>query len=75
MQKMTVEQRTAHIAKMTAERTSIQKQIVKATLEREKHIAKIQKENPTDDGNTLGDAIVDAVRVQLKQNGFQQKKK
>jgi hypothetical protein len=70
MQKMTAEQRKAHVAKMAAERAAIQKEILELSKAREKHIAAKRKELSKVKGGTFGDAIVTAIDSQLESKGF-----
>ncbi len=74
MQKMTAEQRQAHVEKLASRRGEIQKKLLKVTAEREKFVASKRKEMAEGEGDTLGDAITAAVTKQLQKSGFEVKK-
>lgn len=75
MQKMTAEERLAHIKKLTKQRTLLKEKLAKLMKEREAFAAEKRKElaagEPSD---TLGDAINSAVLEQLEKSGFEIKK-
>lgn len=75
MQKMTTEQRMAHVKTMAKRRGEIKKKILAANAKRELHVAKIRKEQSTPGSSTLGDAVSNAIQKQLKKSGFEQGKK
>ena len=75
MQKMSQDERVAHVKKMKAKRAEIQKKIVEASKARDAHIAEKRKEiSGNDASNTLGAAITAAVNKQLQASGFEAKK-
>ncbi len=71
LQKMKPADRAKHIDKLTAERKLLQQQIAKLNKERAEYIAKQRKAEAGDKDATLGDAFIDAVRLQLKESGFE----
>ena len=71
MQKMTPEERKAHLEAKVAERASVQAEIGKLSAEREAFLAKeLKKQSPQGAERTLGDAVVEAVNKQLAESGF-----
>ena len=75
MQKMSAEERIAHVKKMKAKRVEIQKKIVEASKARDLHIAEKRKEIPnSDESTTFGDAVSAAIDQQLQASGFEAKK-
>lgn len=70
LQKMSKDERTKHVEKLSAERKGIQAQIAKLNRERNDYIAK-QRAATKKSGTTLGDAFVEAVQTQLKASGFE----
>lgn len=78
MQGMSMEQRKSHVQKLAAQRAELKKKILAASKERDAYVAKIRREQAESEGNdesTLGDAISVAVQKQLKESGFEIKKK
>lgn len=72
MQKMTPRERIEHVKEMAAKRKELQKQINKLSAEREEYLAVERSRMAQEDGGeTLGDAIVSAVRRQLAGAGFE----
>ncbi len=74
MQRMTADERKAHIEKMASRRAEIKKQMAEATKERAKYIAGQQKSKSESGQSTLGDAVSGTVREQLQRSGFNLKK-
>lgn len=71
MREMSIEERKAHVAKMSAERKSIQEQLAKANLERDKYVAEKRKEmSAAGQDKSLGAVMVEAVNDQLQAAGF-----
>lgn len=71
LQEMKPTERKALIDKMAAQRKVIQAKIAKLNAEREAYLAKQRKLAANEnDGDTLGDAVVTAVRKQLEKKGF-----
>lgn len=75
MQKMSAKERVSHVEAMTKRRGEIKKKILSASADRERHIAKLRKEQLAPGESTLGDAVSNAIQKQLKKSGFDQKKK
>lgn len=73
MQRMTLEERTAHIKSMAAKRELLKKKMVEATKARDAYVAgekrKLAEAAPAV-SSTLGEAISGAVREQLESSGF-----
>jgi hypothetical protein len=69
MQRMTLEQRKAHITAMEKKRLELQKTIARLHEERNKHIARLRRTIPPAQ-NTLDEAIITAVREAGKKRGF-----
>ena len=74
MQKMSVAERKAHVAKKTKERKQIQEQIKKVAKEREAHLA-AERKKQGEAGDTFGDAICAAIDKQLAEQGFSKTKR
>ncbi len=75
MQKMSEQERKAHVEKMVAERNKIKKELAKVNREREAYLTKERKKLAEKKGEkTLGDAVILSVQKQLKSNGFEMKK-
>ncbi|MGD8240674.1 MAG: VWA domain-containing protein [Armatimonadota bacterium] len=70
MRKMTLAQRKAHIEKMAAERSKLQKQIAKLGRTRSDFIATEIKKRGLDDDQSLDAALRAAIREQAAKNGF-----
>ena len=72
MQKMTPEQRMAHVKKLADQRTAIKAELAKAAAARGVFIANKQRElaEAAPGEATLGDAVSEAVGKQLKESGF-----
>ena len=71
MKTMTPEQREAHLAKMTAERTALQKKIQELNQAREAHVAEILKKQAETTGEqTLDQVVVATVRGQAAAVGY-----
>jgi len=71
MKAMTPEQRTAHLAKMTAERAALQQKIQELTRQREAFVAEeLRKQAATTGVVTLDQAIVNTVRSQAEASGY-----
>ncbi len=76
MQKMSPAERETHVKKMAAKRAEIQKKIADLSKKRQSFIDDAKKKNAEEDAeDTLGDAVSNAVRKQLKKSGFEFKKK
>jgi len=71
MKKMTNEQRAAFVNAKQAERTMIQKEIAKLTKERDEFIAQKRKEMSTQAAPTFGEAVLEAIRTQGAQKGYE----
>ncbi|MEM6393603.1 MAG: vWA domain-containing protein [Planctomycetota bacterium] len=74
MQAMTPEQRTAHIEAMHAKRADLRKQIQQLSIEREKFLVAEKARLAAEAGeqpDMLGDAVKQAVKLQLKTKGYQ----
>lgn len=67
MRKMNADERKAHLAKKTAERAEIQKQIADLAKKREAYVADALKSEGKD--STLGRAVTTAVREQAEKKG------
>lgn len=77
MQRMTLEERTAHIKEMAKKRMALKKKMMEATRAREAFVAGERKklaEESSSESSTLGDAVSSAVRQQLESSGFDIKK-
>ena len=75
LQKMAPDKREAYIKEKLAERKKIQAEIQKLNEERQKYLAKERKRLAIETNeDTLGDAVVAAVRKQLVESGFETKK-
>ena len=72
MQKMTPEQRMAHVKKVADQRAAIKAELAKAAAARSVFIANKQRElaEAAPGEATLGDAVSEAVGKQLKESGF-----
>ena len=73
MQRMTLEERTAHVKKMADKRDAIKKKMLEANKARDAFVSGEQRKRADASGadaSTLGDAISGAVREQLKTSGF-----
>ena len=78
LQRMTVEERKAHVQSMAARRTEIKKKMAEVTRERELFVAKERAKLAKGEGkeaSTFGEAMSGAVREQLKASGFTLQKK
>ncbi len=73
MRKLSADDRKAFIAKKTAERETLQKELGGLAVEREKFVAEKMKEKGKD--NTLGTAVTTAVREQASKKGMVFEKK
>jgi hypothetical protein len=69
MQRMTLDQRKAHIAALESKRLELQKKISRLNEDRKKHIAQLRRTLPPAK-NTLDEAIITAVREAGKKRGF-----
>jgi hypothetical protein len=69
MQRMTMDQRKAHIATTEKKRLELQKKITRLHEERKKHVAQLRRTTPPAK-NTLDEAIITAVREAGKKRGF-----
>ncbi len=72
MQKMTEEEQVAYINQQTSKRQAIQNRIAQLTQEREAYV-EAEKKKLADQGgeSTLGDVMVESVRKQLKDAGYE----
>jgi hypothetical protein len=70
MQSMTLEQRKAFVAKKTAKRDEINKQIKSLNVKRVKYVAEKKKEMGEKDENSLDLAMINAIRDQAKAKNF-----
>ncbi len=70
MQSMSETERLEHVNKMAKERADIEKQLAKVIIEREEHLAKLRATDPKA-VKTLGDAMIETVRKQLADSGFE----
>lgn len=69
MQKMTVQQRKAHVEALEKKRTALQAKIARLDAERKAHVARLERTlQPAK--NTLDEAIITAVRAAGKKRGF-----
>jgi hypothetical protein len=80
LQKMSADERKAHVSKLAAKRDELKKKILAVSKERDAYAAKVRREQaesaePGEEGSTLGDAVAAAVQKQLKESGFEVKKK
>ncbi len=76
MQRMTAEERKAHIQKMAEKRNELKKKIAEANRARSEYVQEKKKEMSSESAEaTLGDAVSAAVRDQLESSGFKLKKK
>lgn len=75
MQKMSPEERKAHVAAKSKERAELKKEIAKVSEERDVYLAKARSELAEEEGNedTLGAVVVEAVRKQLQSRDFEVK--
>lgn len=71
MQTMTHEQRVAHVAKLKAQRKTIQDQILQLAKDREEFLRKHRESTARKGENSLDQAAIKAVREQASQKGFQ----
>lgn len=72
LRKMTAEQREAHVKTLATKRKDLQAEINKLSAEREAHLAKARQELADKKGDsTLGDAVSQAIRDQLKSAGYE----
>lgn len=69
MQKMTAKERKAYIETQAKQRTEIQKKIQQLNEQRKKYVAEEMKKRQKQ-GNTLGSAIIQAIRQQAKKKSF-----
>ena len=69
MQKMTTEERMAYIETKTKQRAEIQKQIQQLNGQRRKYIDEEMKKRQKQ-GDTLGSAVIQAIREQAKKKNF-----
>ena len=76
LQKMSKEERVAHVKSMAAKRKELQEKIAKLNRERLKFIAQHKKAEAANApaAATLGDAVLDAVQTQLEASGFEVQK-
>lgn len=71
MQKMTMEQRKAHVAKKAKERAAIQAKILELNKKRTAYVTQKRKELAEKTGkNTLDEAVVSTVRTQAEKKGY-----
>ncbi|MFK7767738.1 MAG: VWA domain-containing protein [Mariniblastus sp.] len=77
MQKMSAEERKAHLKKMADSRAEIKKKILEVAKEREAYLAKVraEKANSGAEADTFGDVISAAIVKQLKKSGFESTKR
>lgn len=72
MQKMSPEERIEHVQAMADKRQELKARIGRLSAEREEYLAAERERMATESGQeTLGDAIVSAVRKQLAEAGFE----
>ena len=71
LRKLSAVDRKKHVDELASQRKKIQAEIAKLNRERSEYIAKHKKANAGD--ATLGDAVLEAVRSQLKESGFEVK--
>lgn len=74
MQKMTPEQRKAHLAEKAKERADLQKQILALSAKREAHVKEQMAKQGLSEKASLDAALRSATRVQAEQKGFEFKK-
>ena len=60
-----------HIEKQAQQRQKIQAEIKKLTEQRNKYIAQQRKKQSEAEGQTLGEAVIKAIRVQAGRKNFQ----
>lgn len=70
MQKMTPEEREAHIGKLTQDRKTIQERIQQLSAERQTFVDAKRKEMADSGEDTLDKAIIDAIRKAAAKRGF-----
>jgi hypothetical protein len=70
MRQLAPAERQAHLDKMSAERTALQKQILDLNVKREAMVAEKRKAAAAAGGETLEDAMVKAVRAQAAAKGM-----
>ena len=74
MKEMTEEERAKFVEEQAAERAEVQARIQALTAERDRYVAN-ERQRMTEDGDvTLGEAIVQSVREQLQEAGFESDK-
>ncbi len=73
MKGMTVEEREQHVQEQSAKRAKVQAKIQTLTAERESYVAAERKRMAEDGDDTLGDVIVQSVREQLDNAGFDER--
>lgn len=71
MREMTVEERKAYVEEQAARRAEIQKQIATLSAERERHVAAERAKLAASGEDTLGDAMLKAVRRQVAAKGYE----
>lgn len=75
MQKMTPEQRKEHVEAMAQKRTEVQTEIAKLAIQREQYLSEqLKKHEQHGAEKTFGEAVVEAVRQQLDEAGFDEKR-
>lgn len=74
MQKMTPAEQTKHVKEMARKRSEIKKKIADANKQRLEYLAKNRSADKKSGESTLGDAVSNAVRKQMRASGFQFKK-
>jgi len=70
MREMNSEQRKNYVAKQSQERSNIKQEIAELSKQREEHVAAQRKQN-IEEGASLGDALLGAVKSQATAKGFQ----
>ena len=72
LQEMSQEERLEHIEKLSKKRSEIQSELAKINKERDAFVqAELKKMAQASGEQTLGDAMIQAVRKQLKKSGFE----
>lgn len=71
MRGKTLEEKQAYVAEFTEKRAKIQSRIMTLGAEREKFIAAARRERAEGQGQTLADALCEAIRAQAEKRGFE----
>jgi hypothetical protein len=71
MQKMSLEERKAHVARLTEQRSQIQQKIAELSKQRDEHVAKERARLAAEGDESFDAAVRKSIRAQAKSKGFE----